>query len=46
MSIWTKRFLAVCVLVAAIVAGYSMINPGTTAVAPDTRQPATDRASD
>jgi hypothetical protein len=46
MSIWTKRFLAVCALVAAVIAGYSMINPGTTAVAPDARQPATDRASE
>jgi hypothetical protein len=45
MSIWTKRFLTICALVAAVIAGYSMINPGTTA-APDTRQPATNRASD
>src|SRR5262245_45459334 len=46
MSIRTKRFLTVCTLVAAVIAGYSMINPGTTAVAPDTYQSATDRASD
>jgi len=45
-SNWNRRILAVCALVCAVVAGYFMINPGTTAVAPDMRQPAADRASD
>jgi hypothetical protein len=39
---WNRRILAVCALVAAVVAGYSMINPGTTAVAPDARQHAAE----
>src|SRR5262245_36653089 len=45
-SSWNGRILAVCALVCAVVAGYFMINPGSTAVAPDMRQPATDRASE
>jgi len=38
----SRRILAVCALVVAVIAGYSMINPGTTAVAPDMRQPAAE----
>ena len=36
------RILAVGALVIAVIAGYSMINPGTTAVAPDMCQPAAE----
>ena len=43
MSIWTKRFLAVSALVAAVIAGYSIINIGTTAVAPNADQPVAER---
>jgi len=45
ISGWKRRNLAVCALVVAVIAGYSMINPGTTAVAPDMRQPAADQTS-
>lgn len=37
---WRRPILTVGALVVAVIAGYSMINPGTTAVAPDMRQPA------
>lgn len=42
ISGWRRRILAVGALVVAVIAGYSMINPGTTAVAPDMRQPAAE----